>query len=382
LILTEQDLLTKLSTGETSFVQFKERISDADSLETEIVAFANALGGSIVIGVADNGTVKGLTKDDKEKYIQLNSNISSQRINPPISTIINAFLIEEKLVLVIGVPEGESKPYFTKNGIAWGKTGADKRRLGREELRRLFQASQDFYPDEMVVVQSSFEDINLAYFSNYYFKLRGETMAASGFDPKVLLNRMGIMQGEHLSLAGLLFFGENPTQIKPALQVKAVSFVGNDLAGTQYRDSVNIEGNIEMQYRLCIDFCKRNLRYVQNGQSFNSVGQLEISTIALEEAITNAFFHRDYTKNSPIRILLFDDRLEIISPGSLPNHLSIEQIQYGDTVIRNPRMVSFGTKILPHRGLGSGISRIMKEHPRTTFINDRDGQQFKVIMLR
>jgi ATP-dependent DNA helicase RecG len=382
LILTEQDLLAKLQTGETSFVQFKESIKDADSLEAEIVAFANASGGSIVIGIADNGTIKGLTKEDKEKYVQLNSNISSQRINPPISTLVNAFLIEEKLVLIIEVPEGESKPYFTKNGVAWGKVGADKRKLGREELRRLFQASQDFYPDEMIVTQSSFDDVNLAYFSNYYFKLRGETMAASGFEPKVLLNRMGIMQGEHLNLAGLLFFGENPTQIKPTLQVKAVSFVGNDLAGTQYRDSVNIEGNIEIQYRLCMDFCKRNLRYVQNGQGFNSVGQLEISLVALEEALSNAFFHRDYTKNSPIRILLFDDRLEIISPGALPNHLSIEQIQYGDTVIRNPRMASFGAKILPYRGLGSGISRILKEHPRTEFINDRDGQQFKVVMWR
>jgi ATP-dependent DNA helicase RecG len=382
LILNKQDLLQKIKLGKTSFVQFKERVKDTDSLEAEMVAFANAHGGSIVVGVADNGEITGLTKEEKENYVQLASNVSSQRINPPIGALINAFLVAEKLVLVIEVPEGDSKPYFSKNGVAWGKVGADKRKLGREELRRLFQASQDFYPDEMPIPQSSFQDVNLAYFSNYYFRLRGETMADSGFEPKVLLNRMGIMQGEHLNLAGLLFFGENPTEMRPTLQVKAVSFVGNDLAGTQYRDSVDMEGNVETQYRACMDFCKRNLRRVQNGQGFNSVGQLEISLVALEEALSNAFLHRDYTKNSPIRILLFDDRLEIISPGSLPNHLSIEQIQYGDTVIRNPRIVSFGTKILPYRGLGSGIARILKEHPRTEFINDRDGQQFKVVMWR
>jgi ATP-dependent DNA helicase RecG len=382
LILNEQDLLQKIKLGETSFVQFKERVKVANSLEAEIVAFANAQGGSIVVGVADNGDITGLTKDEKEKYGQLTSNIASQRISPPIGVLINAFLVAEKLVLVIEVPEGDSKPYLTKNSVAWGKVGAEKRKLGREELKRLFQASQDFYPDEMPILQSSFQDVNLAYFSNYYFRLRGETMAESGFEPKVLLNRMGIMQGEHLNLAGLLFFAENPTDIRPTLQVKAVCFVGNDLAGTQYRDSVDIEGNIETQYRACMDFCKRNLRRVQNGQGFNSVGQLEISLIALEEALSNAFLHRDYTKNSPIRILLFDNRLEIISPGALPNHLSIEQIQYGDTVIRNPRIVSFGTKILPYRGLGSGIVRILKEHPRTELVNDRDGQQFKVVMWR
>lgn len=252
----------------------------------------------------------------------------------------------------------------------------------RKQLSGEFGTTINNHFYEMPIPQSSFQDVNLAYFSNYYFRLRGETMADSGFEPKVLLNRMGIMQGEHLNLAGLLFFGENPTEMRPTLQVKAVSFVGNDLAGIQYRDSVDMEGNVETQYRACMDFCKRNLRRVQNGQGFNSVGQLEISLVALEEALSNAFLHRDYTKNSPIRILLFDDRLEIISPGSLPNHLSIEQIQYGDTVIRNPRIVSFGTKILPYRGLGSGIARILKEHPRTEFINDRDGQQFKVIMWR
>jgi predicted HTH transcriptional regulator len=102
----------------------------------------------------------------------------------------------------------------------------------------------------------------------------------------------------------------------------------------------------------------------------------------LEEALINAFFHRDYTKASPIWVLLFKNRLEIISPGSLPYHLNVDNITFGDTMIRNNRIVSFGSKILPHRGLGSGIRRIVKEHPKTEFINDIDGQQFKVITHR
>ena len=182
------------------------------------------------------------------------------------------------------------------------------------------------------------------------------------------------MEDGNLNLAGLLFFGKSPQGFKPIFHVKAVSFTGNDIAETGYWDSINTEGKVETHYRQCLDFLKRNLRYVQNGKSFNSTGDLEISLVALEEALINAFLHQDYTKSSPIRLLLFENRLEIISLGSLPNHFTVDNILFGDTVIRNNRMVSFGTKILPHRGLGSGIRRIVKEHPNTEFINDVEGQ--------
>ncbi len=382
MILTEQQLLAKIQTGETSFVQFKERINDADSLEAEIVAFANALGGSIVVGVADNGNVTGLTKAEKEKYVQLNSNVSTQRINPPINTLINAFLIDEKLVMVIEVPEGDSKPYFTKNGTAWTKTGADKRKASRNELERLFHNSKSYFMDEQPVPNCDISEINMAYFSRYYHALENQTVQDSGFELSVLLNRMGIASGNCLNFAGTVYFADNPDKYFPITHIKAVAFQGTDIADVIFRDKQDIKGRIEEQYRGAMDFLKRNLRRVQGNRGFNTQGQLEISEIALEEVITNAFFHRDYTKSSPIRILLFDDRLEIISPGALPNHLTIENIQYGDTVIRNHRIVSFGVKILPHSGLGSGVKRILKEHPKTEFINLKEGQQFKVIMWR
>jgi ATP-dependent DNA helicase RecG len=382
MIKTSEQLLEKIALGETSFVQLKREITDIDKFESEIVAFANTQGGYLLIGVANNKEIVGLSDEQIEDFNQKNGNICSQRINPPVNTLSNVLKIEDKKILLIEVPNGVSKPYFTKSGIAWAKVGSDKRKLGRDELKRLFQASLDFYPDEMPVPSSTVADIDLAYFSNYYFQLMKQTMSDSGFEIPVLLKRVGIMEGENLNLAGLLYFGLNPQQIKPVFHVKAVAFVGNDIAGTQYRDSIDITGKTETQYRLCLDFCKRNLRYTQQRQGFNSTGILEISEIALEEALINAFFHRDYTKSSPIRLLIFDDRLEIISPGALPNHLSLDNIKHGDTVIRNNRMVSFGTKILPFRGLGSGINRILKEHPKTDFVNDVEGQQFKVIFER
>ncbi len=381
MITTVEDLREKIALGETSYVQFKQRIDSLDGLEVEIVAFANSFGGSILVGVNNDKTLNGLSDAEIEQYIQNVSNVSSQRINPPINTSCNTLIIDDNKIFIIGVPSGPSKPYITKNGVVWAKVAADKRKISRDELKRLFHSSKDFHPDEEPV-NAGIEALDLTYFSKYYFMLKNQAMVDSGYTMEELLKRMGVTEGGHLNLAGLLFFGKEPELIRPVFQVKAVAFYGNAIEDTAYRDSIDTVGNIESQYSMCLDFLKRNLRYIQKDKSFNSTGDLEVSQVALEEALMNAFFHRDYTKASPIRLLVFDDRVELISPGSLPNHLTIENIQYGDTVIRNHRIVSFGTKILPFRGLGSGIRRILKEHPNTELINDIDGQQFKVIMRR
>lgn len=131
-----------------------------------------------------------------------------------------------------------------------------------------------------------------------------------------------------------------------------------------------------------MDFLKSNLDYIQSSESFNSQGKLEISSIALEELLQNALVHRDYFKNSPIRLLIFDNRIEIISPGKLPNSLTVEDIKFGNPVIRKNKLVSFSIHTLPYSGLGSGIKRAISEEPLIEFINDIEGEQFKVIIPR
>ena len=129
-------------------------------------------------------------------------------------------------------------------------------------------------------------------------------------------------------------------------------------------------------------YLKSCLHYVQKEQGFNSTGILEISEIALIEILQNALLHRDYFKNSPIRILIFDNRVEIISPGKLPNSLTVEEIKFGNPVIRNNQLVSYALHLLPFSGLGSGIKRAISEQPNIELINDIQGEQFKVIIPR
>lgn len=131
-----------------------------------------------------------------------------------------------------------------------------------------------------------------------------------------------------------------------------------------------------------LTWVKSHLFSLQNGQGFNSIGKLEISEVALTEIILNALIHRDYYKNSPVRIMIFSNRVEIISPGKLPNSLTVEDIKYGNPVIRNNQMVYFSSKLMPYSGLGSGIRRALEEEPEMQMFNDIEGELFKVVFKR
>lgn len=145
---------------------------------------------------------------------------------------------------------------------------------------------------------------------------------------------------------------------------------------------MDLKGTIPKLYNEAMNYITSSLNHIQSGQGFNSIGKLEISEIALVELVQNALVHRDYFKNAPIRILIFDNRIEIISPGKLPNNLTIEDIKFGNPVIRNNQLVALSTHTLPFSGLGSGIKRAIAEQPNIELINDVEGELFKVIISR
>ena len=114
----------------------------------------------------------------------------------------------------------------------------------------------------------------------------------------------------------------------------------------------------------------------------NSVGRPEIPKIVLEELVANALVHRDYFVLSPVRVFIFSDRVEIVSPGHLPNNLTVANIKAGNSNTRNPVLASFAYQILPYRGFGSGILRALENYSDIEFIDDREGNQFKCIINR
>ena len=165
-------------------------------------------------------------------------------------------------------------------------------------------------------------------------------------------------------------------------QLICVSFFGNNITGTEYRDSDNIDGSLKELFKKGIVFISRNLKKVQNQKNFNTIGDPEIPLLVFEELLMNALIHRDYFITANIRILIFDNRIEIISPGKLPNNLTVEKIKKGLSIKRNPTLASFAFDVLNFRGIDSGILRALKSYPNITFENNIELEQFKAIIHR
>ena len=376
------ELIELISRGEDSRTQFKQNLTNSESLAGDLVAFSNTKGGRILVGVSDQGEIVGLSPADIRRINQLISNTTSNVVRPPINTYNeNVAVAGAQVIMVVTVQEGISKPYSDNNGITWVKAGADKRRVtAREEIQRMLQSADLVHADEVPVAGSSTADLDRYHFSEFYARQYGETIEAvlerDGIPLGQLLGNLGLARETNLNLAGLLLFGRNPQRHRPAFVMKAVSFVGNEASGDKYRDSEDIHGCLKELHKGAMSFLTRNLRRLQGEKGFNTEGDIEVPIPALEELVVNMLLHRDYFISAPWRIMIFDNRIELISPGSLPNNLTVENIRNGVSVIRNPIIASFATKELPYRGIGTGIRRALTTVPNLELESNHNDNLF------
>ncbi len=382
------ELLDIINTGETSKVQFKETMPHPDSIAAELSAFSNTMGGMILFGIKDKtGEIIGLSYEEIQKYSQDIGNYATNNIVPGIyvkTEVVSVDYNGEKKILIVYVDEGINKPYKDLNRDVWVKQGSDKRRVtDNAEMLRLFQQGSHLLADEIEVYDTSIEDINQELFRDYFKKEFYTTIEEKGLSFEQALKVKKVLRNDKLTLAGLLFFGKEPQNIKPGFCIKAVSFFGNSISGKDYRSKPeDLKGTIPELFENGMKFLESNLRHMQKGQDFNTIGILEISRDALVEILVNALVHRDYFKNAPIRIMIFDNRVEIISPGKLPNSLTVEEAIFGNPVIRNPQLIKFSFHTMPFSGIGTGLTRALREEPNIEFINDIDGEQFIVKIPR
>ena len=384
--MTEDTFKDLCLCGETTKVQFKESFTSQKEIAKEMIAFANTKGGVILFGVEDKcGKLVGLSYDEIQVISRELGNAANEQVRPTIYIETEVVRVEEKHFLICSVAEGKNKPYKNLNGEIWVKQGADKRRITENsEILALFQDSGSYQPDAVGVNGTTFDDLDRYAIDDYLQKVYATTLDGFGGKAEQVLKNIHILNHHGVpTLAGYLFFGKHPEYNCPTCMVKAVSFFGNDLAGTQYRDSKEIFGNMPQLYDKTMAFLKANLHNVQEeGASFNTLGKLEIAEEVLEEVVQNALVHRDLLRPAPIRLFVFDNRVEVISPGALAGGLTEEDIRNGKTYQRNPYMATFATNALYYKGIGSGIVRILVEYPEIRLENDVNGKEFKVAIPR
>jgi len=381
--MKQSELISRISNGEDSFTQFKENITNSDKLSEELVAFSNAKGGILIIGVSDNTDVSGLSNDDIRRLNQLIGNVINSKITPPIYPLVEIKIIDNKKILIVTISEGINKPYSTNKGIYLTKAGSDKRKISPEELRRLFAESKKLFADEEIIPNSDITDINTELF--YQFLLIDNPQILDKLKQGILtlenlLENRDLLRDKYLTLAGNLIFGITPQRYCPSFYIDCVYFDGDDISVDKFISKDTIKGTFAELYKQSLNFLKSNLSKKQINKDFNSIAQLEIDERILTELIVNALVHRDYYINSSIKIFMFNNRVEIISPGKLTNLLTVEKIKNGISIHRNPILNSISKNILPYSG--SGIKRVLNIDPNVEFINDTLKEEFKCIIQK
>ena len=403
------DILKQINAGEVSGVQFKERILDKYDIACELVAFSNSHGGKLVVGIKDKtGGTNALSYSEVQETTNLLSDIASENVVPSILIKIDTVEVEDGNLVVATVKEGLNKPYHDNKGIVWVKNGADKRKVfDNAELAEMMTDCGSFAPDEAGVRDATVNDLDATtikqFLGNRFERvlekkgLTGDAFNEASLDmicsaiakghdcEKILRNLRFIRPDGTLTVAAMLLFGKYTQRWMPMMTAKCICFAGNSIGSKVFRDKVNdadMEGNLLHQYDTIMDFFTRNLHNVQVGDEFNSMGKLEIPYTSLVEFTVNSLIHRSLNMKAPVRIFIFDNRVEIHSPGALPNGLTIDDIKAGTSMPRNMFLFNNAIYLLPYTGVGSGITRALDEDINVTFMNNDKAQEFVITVWR
>ena len=355
--MEEFELLERISAGEGFHTDFKKRLPDNIELAKDIVCFANTDGGQLFIGVDDSGVIVGI--DDVEGTMRKVDDIAYGRCRPSITVVQETVKIEDKIVLIVHVPKGRQRPYHTSSGQFYIRSTNRCRQASREELLRIFQASESIYFDETSVSNANWDDLDFDYFEEFlqkYLHLKAEKDEFQNY-----LRNLHLVNGNNKpTMAGLLLFGKKPQQYLPNMRVICAFIKGTDLA-IPPTDRKDVTGRIPEWIEDAQKFLRLYLLEEHKIKGFENEIEFEIPGVALREAIVNGIAHRDYTIDAPIRIIVYLDRVEIRTPGKLPDTVTIESMKIsGSHVLRNPTIYNVLLKMGLVTDLGAGVRRMIQ----------------------
>ncbi len=378
----QNDLIQILNQGENSSVEFKSENIKPIGIAKEIIAFANMEGGIILIGVEDNGVISGIAKEKNwEEWIM---NIVRNNINPPINVDFEYGILNKKIIACISVSKGKDKPYQTINGKYYIRIGSTNRIASVAELMRLFQESGTLHHDITGVQRTSIKTLNFNIISRYFkpYEIDFENENETG-KYNLLTNTDILTTTGEVSLAALLVFGINSNRYLPQSGVTFVHYNGNDVTG-DIIDSKHIEGDIEYIISTTFSSIKNNIL------SPSSIVQLKrVDTKqnypdkVFRELITNCCAHRNYAiSGSRIRVLMFDNRIEFISPGKLPNTITVEKLSAGVSYRRNQLLSKFMVALRLMDTFGRGLPNVIAETKKLNknIVFEEIGEEFKVTL--
>ena len=342
-----RELLDKIRLGESTFLEFKEirfsgkRVTSPsrDSLADELAAFANGRGGVCLLGVEDNSReILGIPINQlpvAENFIQ---EICSDSVNPPIIPIIDYIWlpsIRGEDVPIIKVDIVQSMFVHRSPGGYLYRIGSSKREMSPEYLARLVQQRGQVWIrpfDEQIVPNARLDDLNPNLCDRFISSIASDSR--SNILSKLHIVRLDEDDEWRPTVAGILMASGNSRQWLPNAYIQAVAYRGTDirttgtLQDTYQQDAADIEGSLDQQITRACQFVSVNMKTVAT-KFQGRIDKPQFDMTAVFEAIVNAVAHRDYSVHgSKIRLNIFENRLEIYSPGTIPNAMTIESLPY------------------------------------------------------
>ena len=358
--MNRTELFDLIRNGENSTLEFKRDDIQNHALAKELVAFLNLEGGTVLLGVEDDGSISGTTRDRLEEWV---SELCRVKINPPTIPILLWVKNAEpnRDVLAVSIARGPDKPYAcVHSGLRtyYIRIGKTSRKECREDLERMYQESGHLRYGSKPVPGASFDAFDLRRLRDYLIQvIGGPVPATEDFDGwETLLRNIELMTvsgAQHVAtIDGLLLFGRNPSRCVPQSGIRAICYPGpdpdyatradEDLRGPMVplkgaNESIVEAGLVEQAW----DFVRRNTTPTARIEGGRRIDRWEYPEIVIREAVVNALVHRDYSiSGTDIMLAIYSDRLEIQSPGRLPNTVTIDGMKSGMRYARNQTLVN------------------------------------------
>ena len=343
---------------ESKSLEFKSQLPNFHALVKTCVAFANGVGGKIIIGVDDNSReIIGINDKTRDRVYDEFPNSLYDATSPNLFAEIYEKRFGEKSVMIIEISHGTKKPVFIKseglpNGV-YLRAGSNTRRASQEYIEELMRENKRINFDEEVI----HADINILSkkLLNVVFK---KTDAARLKSEKIISQASTHAEKNYPTVSGVLLFCETPDEYIPEAMIHCTRFAGNDGRDIIQTEEIKgcLEDQIERSFQLIKSWLMRDYKLL--GAKLKA--KMILPEIALRETIINAAIHRKYWIPGAIKIALYDNRLEIFNPGNFPGLFDLNQLGDGATYLRNPNLARLARRLGLVEKLGTGIALIFE----------------------
>lgn len=402
--MTRTELLDLIRNGENSKVEFKRDAIENRALAKELVAFANLAGGSVLLGIDEGGTVAGVARPKLEEWVMTTCR---DKIRPEIIPVYEVMrdLEDGKDVAVVTVERGWSvhHVWHDNHRTYYIRVGSTSREASPEELERLFQQRGSVRAELRPVSGASLRDLDRRRLRDYFERVRQQSVPPDDHEEEwasLLANTELLDSGSGrpvATIAGLLLFGTNVNRFLPHAGVDAAAYTGREkdysvIERASIRGPMTplisnehlVENGLVEQ---TLEFVNRNMKSTTTlAAGGRRIDRPAYPREVLREALVNALVHRDYLLSSTdIELSIFEDRLEVTSPGRLPNGITPERMRVGCRAARNQLLkdVMRDYGYLEHMGMGipRKIIKGMRDHNDTEPDLIEDGERFILRLL-